>query len=71
VLHTGNRLAGTDTVGVVGVGVAVKALQLATLLPGQSMAQVSERVALLMLVYPHFPVMSILEKQPHPERCGC
>ena len=66
-----NRLAGTDTVGVVGVGVAVKLLQLAALLPGQLMAQISKRIALLTPVYNYSSGMSISEKQPHLERCGC
>ena len=69
-LDTCDRLAGTNTVGVVGVGVAVKDLQLATLLPGQLMAQIRGRVALLVTVYNYSSVMSISEKQPHPERCG-
>ena len=69
-LDTCDRLAGTNTVGVVGVGVAVKLLQLAALLPGQLMAQISERIALLVTVYNYFSGMSISEKQPHPERCG-
>ena len=53
-LDTCDRLAGTDTVGVVGVGVAVKALQLTTLLPGQLMAQIGGRIALPISVYCHF-----------------
>ena len=70
-LDTCDRLAGTNTVGVVGVGVAVKALQLATLLPGQSMTQISKRITLLTPVYNYSSGMSISEKQPHLERCGC
>ena len=69
-LDTCDRLAGTDTVGVVGVGVAVKLLQLTTLLPGQLMAQISKRITLLVTVYNYSSGMSISEKQPHPERCG-
>ena len=46
VLNSGNRLAGTDTVGIVGVGVTVKALQLAALLPGQGMTQIGGGIAL-------------------------
>ena len=69
-LDTCDRLAGTDTVGVVGVGVAVKALQLAALLPGQLMAQTGGGIALLVTVYNYSSGMSISEKQPHPERCG-
>ena len=67
-LDTCDRLAGTNTVGVVGVGVAVKALQLATLLPGQLMAQIRGRVALsivgdssvvgTVLVYSNFALLS-------------
>ena len=74
-LDTCDRLTGTDTVGVVGVGDCGfvdlnELLQLTALLPGQSMAQVSERVALLVTVYNYSSGMSISEKQPHPERCG-
>ena len=70
-LDTCDRLAGTDTVGIVSVGVAVKLLQLAALLPGQLMAQIGKRIALLVTVYNYSSGMSISEKQPHPERCGC
>jgi hypothetical protein len=65
-----NCLAGTDTVGVVGVGVTVKGLQLSTLFPSQSVTQASKRIALLVAVYNYSSGMSISEKQPHPERCG-
>ena len=70
-LDTCDRLAGTDTVGVVGVGVAVKLLQLAAFFPSQGVTEVRNEVALLTPVYNYFSGMSILEKQPHPERCGC
>ena len=43
---TVHRLAGADAVGVVGVGVVVKGLQLPALLPGQGVAKVRGRVAL-------------------------
>ena len=69
-LDTCDRLAGTDAVGIVGVGVTVKALQLAALLPGQGMTQIGGRITLLVTVYTYSQGMSILEKQPHPERCG-
>ena len=69
-LDTGDRLAGTDTVGVVGVGVAVKLLQLAAFFPSQGVTEVRNEVALLTPVYNYFSGMSISEKQPHPERCG-
>jgi len=54
VLDTVHRLAGTNTVGIVGVGVAVKALQLTALLPGQGVAQIRGRIALPISVYCHF-----------------
>ena len=67
-LDTCDRLAGTDTVGVVGVGVAVKLLQLATLLPGQGMTQIGGRITLgviddgllvgTVLVYSNFALLS-------------
>ena len=70
-LDAAHSLAGTNTVGVVGIGVAVKPLQLAALLPGQLMAQTGGRITLLVTVYTYSQGMSISEKQPHPERCGC
>ena len=70
-LDTCDRLTGTDTVGIVSVGVAVKALQLAAFFPSQGVTEVRNEVALLTPVYNYFSGMSILEKQPHPERCGC
>ena len=63
VLNSVNSLTCSNTVGIVSVGVAVKALQLAALLPGQGMTQIGGRITLLILVYPHSPVMSISEKQ--------
>ena len=67
-LDTVHRLAGTDTVGVVGVGVVVKGLQLPALLPGQDVAKVRSGVALLVVgnglvagaitVYSNFALLS-------------
>ena len=48
-LHTVDGLGGTDTVGVVGVGIAVKGLELPTLFPCQSMAQITGGVTLCVI----------------------
>ena len=74
-LDTGDRLAGTNTVGVISVGDCGfvdlnELLQLTALLPGQGMAQIGGGIALLVTVYNYSSGMSISEKQPHPERCG-
>ena len=45
-LDTCDRLADSDAVGSVGVGVAVKGLKLAALLPGQCMTQIGGGIAL-------------------------
>ena len=41
-LNAIHGLAGTDAVGIVGIGVTVKGLQLSALFPGQRMAQIIE-----------------------------
>ena len=61
-------LAGTDAVGVVGIGVAIKGLELAALFPCQGMAKVRNRVALCVIgngllagaitVYSNFALLS-------------
>ena len=58
-LDATHSLAGTDTVGVVGVGVAVKLLQLATFFPSQGVTKVRNGVALLAPVYNYSSGMSI------------
>lgn len=63
-----DSLAGTDTVGIVGIGNAVKRLELAALFPGQGMAEVRGGVALCVVdnsllagtvsVYSNFALLS-------------
>ena len=48
-LHTVDGLGGTDTVGVVGVGIAVEGLELATLFPCQGMTQITGGVTLCVI----------------------
>ena len=50
-LYAVYRLARPDPVGVVGICVVVKGLELSALLPRQSMAQVRRRVALRVIAY--------------------
>lgn len=66
-LDTCDRLAGTDTVGVISVGDCGfvdlnELLQLTALLPGQSMTPVSEMIALPISVYCYSWQVSIKEK---------
>ena len=46
VLDASHRLARPDTVGVVGIGIAVKAMKLSALFPRQRVSEVGGRVAL-------------------------
>ena len=48
-LHAVYRLGGPDAVRVVGIGIAVKGLELATLFPSQSVTKVVERVPLYII----------------------
>ena len=50
-LYAVYRLARPDAVGVVGICVVVKGLELSALLPRQTMAQVGSRVALRVIFY--------------------
>ena len=50
VLNAANRLARADAVGIVGVGVVIKGLELASLFPGQIMTEVLYRVALSIVL---------------------
>ena len=63
VRHTVDSFAGTDTVCVVGIGIAVKGLQLPTLFPDQGVTKVIGRIALgivmLLSLYPHEIRLSI------------
>ena len=51
-------LGGSDTVGIVGIGIAAEGLQLPTLLPCQGVAQIIGGVALIYSVYPLFCTVS-------------
>ena len=50
VLNSVYGFRGANTVRVVGISIAVKALKLSALLPGQSVTEVSERVALYLII---------------------
>ena len=49
VLHTANRLTRADAIRIVGIGVAVKGLQLSALFPGQRMTEIGGRVPLCIV----------------------
>ena len=51
-LHTVDGLGGTDTVGVVGVGIAIEGFQLPTLFPCQSVAQITGGAFVLSILPP-------------------
>ena len=45
-LHAVYRLGSSDSIGVVGIGIIIKGLELPTLFPGQGVAEIGGRVAL-------------------------
>ena len=68
-LHAVYRLGSSDSIGVVGIGIIIKGLELPALFPGQGVAEIGGRIA-LRVIGDGLPIVGGKQVFPHAVAVG-